>query len=83
MVLIVDSKSRIFLLCISTKTPAKNGFFDGGMANFRTGKLALSQRTLRDNFKLAVSDASSMKGLSTMQKGTKIKTFRASPSESG
>ena len=49
------------------------------MASFRAEKLALSQRARRDDFKLAVSDASLMKGLSTMQKETKMKTF---PSES-
>ena len=32
--------------------------------------------------KLAISNGSSMKGLSTMQKETKIKTFLASPNES-
>ena len=45
-------------------------------------KLALSLRARRDDFKLAISDAFSMKGLSTMQKETKMKTFLASPSES-
>ena len=42
----------------------------GGVANFRAEKLALSLRAPRDDFKLAVSDASSMKGVSTMQKET-------------
>ena len=38
-----------------------------------------SLRARRNDFKLAVSDASSMKGVSTMQKGTKMKTFLPSP----
>ena len=67
-----------FQVHVSTEMPAKDGVFDGGVANFLAGKLALSQRTRRDDFKLAVSDASSMKGLSTMQKETKMKTFLAS-----
>ena len=57
---------------VSTETPAKNGVFDGGVASFRVEKLALSQRTRRDDFKLAVSGASWMNALSTMQKETKI-----------
>ena len=77
----MDSKSRIFQVCVSTETPAKNGVFDGGVASFRAERLTLS---LRDRFNLAVSDASSMKGVSTMQKETKnlMKTFLASPGES-
>ena len=50
----------------------------GCVASFRAEKLALSLRTHRDDFKLAVSDASSMKGVSTMQKETIMKTFLAS-----
>ena len=72
----MESKSRIFQVCLSTETPAKkNGVFDGGVASFRAEKLALSLRARRDDFKLAVSDASSMKCVSTMQKETKMKTF--------
>ena len=67
---------------VSTETPAKNGVFDGGVANFLAEKLSLSLRASRDDFKLAVSNASSMKGVSTMQKETKMKTFFASPGES-
>ena len=52
------------------------------MASFCAEKLSLSLRARRDDFKLAVSDASSMKGVSTMQKETKMKTFFASPGES-
>jgi hypothetical protein len=52
------------------------------VASFRAKKLALSLRARRDDFKLAISDASSMKGLSTMQKETKLKTFLASPGKS-
>ena len=64
---------------VSTETPAKNGVFDGG---FRAEKLALSLRSRRDDFKLAVSHTSLMKDVSTMQKETKMKTFLASPGES-
>ena len=64
----MDSKSRIFQVCVSMETPAKNAVFDGVVASFSAEKLALSQRARRDDFKLAVSDSSSMKGLSTMQK---------------
>ena len=83
MVLNVDSKSSIFQVRVSTETPAKNGVFNVGVASFHEEKLALSQRTRHDDFKLTVSDSSSMKGLSAMQKEAKMKTFLASPSESG
>jgi hypothetical protein len=75
----VDSKSRIFQCVFPRRRPPKNGVFDGGVASLRAEKLALSLRARRDDFKLAVSDASSMKGVSTMQKGTKMKTFLPSP----
>ena len=71
----MDSKSRIFQVRVSTEMRAINGVFDGGMASFCAGKFTLSQRTCRDDFKLAVSYASSMKGLSTRQKETEKKTF--------
>ena len=75
----MDSKSCIFQVRVSTEMLAKNGVFNGGVASVRTEKLALSQRTRRDDLKLTVSDAFSMKGVSTMQKETKMKTFLACP----
>ena len=57
------------------RRPPKNGVFDGGGASLCAEKLALSPRTHRDDFKLAASNASSMKGISTMQKETKMKNF--------
>ena len=58
---------------VSKETPPKNGVFDGGVASFRAEKLPLSLRARRDDFKLAVSDAFFMKGVTTMQKKTKMK----------
>ena len=57
----------------------KNGVFDGGVVSFRAEKLALSLWARRDDLKLAVSDASLTKGVSTMQKESKMKTFLAFP----
>ena len=42
---------------------------------------SLSLRARHNDFKLSISHASSMKGPSTMQKETKMKTLLASPSE--
>ena len=64
--------------------PPKNGVFDRGVAKCHAKKLALSMRATCscDDLKLSVSDASSMKGVSTMQKETKMKTFLASSGKS-
>ena len=54
----------VFSKCVfPRRRPPKNGVFDGVVERFRAETLALSVRTRRDDFKLAVSDASSMKGL--------------------
>ena len=70
----------VFSKCVfPRRRPPKIGVFDGGVASFRAKKPVLSLRARRDDFKLVISDASSMKGLSTMQKSTKTKTFLATP----
>ena len=79
----IDQSDCVNPKCVfPRRSPPKMASSMGGVASFRAEKLSLSLRARRDDFKLAVSDASSMKGVSTMQKETKMKAFFASPGES-